>query len=88
VRWRGFFHNGFATTSRALCRWLFGYSRRDCKTLAIETGMQNSGLAAARALKYFAPSAARCAVQHLAQSQRLVTRQLLASPLAVVAGDC
>jgi len=37
---------------------LAGYSQKDCKTLAIETGMQNSGLAVALALKYFSASAA------------------------------
>ncbi len=37
---------------------LFGYAERDCRTLAIETGMQNSGLAVALAVKYFAPAAA------------------------------
>jgi len=51
-------HNGVGLGSGYLAGRLFGYSHRDCKTLAIETGMQNSGLAAALALKYFAPSAA------------------------------
>lgn len=51
-------HNVIGLGGGYLAGWLFGYSRRDCKTLAIETGMQNSGLAAALALKYFAPSAA------------------------------
>ena len=39
--------------SRAL-----GYAEKECRTLAIEVGMQNSGLAVALALKYFAPLAA------------------------------
>lgn len=35
-----------------------GYGPRECRTLAIEVGMQNSGLAVALALKYFSPLAA------------------------------
>jgi len=35
-----------------------GLDKRTCKTLAIEVGMQNSGLAVALAVKYFAPAAA------------------------------
>ena len=41
--------------------WLpraFGMDQRTCKTLAIEVGMQNSGLAVALAVKYFSPAAA------------------------------
>jgi len=37
---------------------LLGYDKQLCRTLAIEVGMQNSGLAVALALKYFAPLAA------------------------------
>jgi BASS family bile acid:Na+ symporter len=37
---------------------LLGYDKPLCRTLAIEVGMQNSGLAVALALKYFAPLAA------------------------------
>jgi BASS family bile acid:Na+ symporter len=37
---------------------LMGYSEVVSRTLAIEVGMQNSGLAVALALKYFAPLAA------------------------------
>lgn len=37
---------------------LLGYDTRVCRTLAIEVGMQNSGLAVALAMKYFAPLAA------------------------------
>lgn len=40
-----------------LARWL-GFGERDCRTLAIEVGMQNSGLGVALALKYFTPAAA------------------------------
>lgn len=32
---------------------LFGYDRKTCKTVAIEVGMQNSGLAVTLAMKYF-----------------------------------
>ncbi|MFT6624745.1 MAG: BASS family bile acid:Na+ symporter, partial [Cycloclasticus sp.] len=41
--------------------WLprvLGLDKRTCKTLAIEVGMQNSGLAVALAVKYFSPAAA------------------------------
>ena len=37
---------------------MLGYSPTECRTLAIEVGMQNSGLAVALAAKYFAASAA------------------------------
>lgn len=37
---------------------LLGYSSKECKTLAIEVGMQNSGLAVALAIKHFSASAA------------------------------
>ncbi|MEH6502918.1 MAG: bile acid:sodium symporter family protein [Cycloclasticus sp.] len=37
---------------------VLGLDKRTCKTLAIEVGMQNSGLAVALAVKYFAPAAA------------------------------
>lgn len=37
---------------------LLGYDTKVCRTLAIEVGMQNSGLAVALAMKYFAPLAA------------------------------
>ncbi len=40
-----------------LPRWL-GYDQTTCRTLAIEVGMQNSGLAVALASKYFSPAAA------------------------------
>lgn len=33
----------------------FGLDKRTCKTLSIEVGMQNSGLAVALAVKYFSP---------------------------------
>ncbi|DAB32421.1 MAG TPA: bile acid:sodium symporter [Sulfurospirillum sp. UBA11407] len=37
---------------------LLGYDKKICKTVAIEVGMQNSGLAVALAMKYFTPLAA------------------------------
>lgn len=40
-----------------LTRWL-GYGRKTSKTLAIEVGMQNSGLSVALAIQYFSPLAA------------------------------
>jgi BASS family bile acid:Na+ symporter len=40
-----------------LPRWL-GRDGRECRTLAIEVGMQNSGLAVALAVKYFSATAA------------------------------
>ncbi len=35
-----------------------GYDKKECRTLAIEVGMQNSGLAVAMAFKYFSAAAA------------------------------
>lgn len=37
---------------------LMGYDQKVCRTLAIEVGMQNSGLSVALAVKYFSPLAA------------------------------
>lgn len=37
---------------------VLGRELRECRTLAIEVGMQNSGLAVALAVKYFSVSAA------------------------------
>ena len=51
-------HNaGGLTAGYALAR-LLGWDERTARTLAIEVGMQNSGLAVALAVKYFAPAAA------------------------------
>lgn len=38
-------------------KWL-GYNQQTCRTVAIEVGMQNSGLSVALAIKYFSPLAA------------------------------
>jgi len=37
---------------------LLGFEERICRTLAIEVGMQNSGLGVALAVKYFSAAAA------------------------------
>jgi BASS family bile acid:Na+ symporter len=51
-------HNGTGLLAGYwLSRWL-GYDSRIARTLAIEVGMQNSGLSVALALKYFSPLAA------------------------------
>lgn len=36
----------------------FGFSKKECKTVAIEVGMQNSGLAVVLGMKYFTPLSA------------------------------
>jgi len=46
-------HNGLGLASGyAIAKWL-GYNEKICRTLAIEVGMQNSGLGVALATKYF-----------------------------------
>ena len=37
---------------------ILGFNKQDCKTISIETAMQNSGLSVAIAIKYFSPLAA------------------------------
>jgi BASS family bile acid:Na+ symporter len=51
-------HNGIGLLGGYWLPLLMGRDRRECRTLAIETGMQNSGLAVALAVKYFSASAA------------------------------
>ncbi len=51
-------HNLFGLVLGYTLSRLSGYGPRECRTLAIEVGMQNSGLAVALALKYFSPLAA------------------------------
>lgn len=51
-------HNLSGLVCGYLAGKLFLQSEQNCRTLAIETGMQNSGLAVALALKYFSASAA------------------------------
>ena len=41
----------------SFAKWL-GYQSRECRTMAIEVGMQNSGLAVALAIKHFSAAAA------------------------------
>jgi bile acid:Na+ symporter, BASS family len=51
-------HNGLGLMIGYLIPRIMGKDRRTARTLAIETGMQNSGLAVALAVKYFSPVAA------------------------------
>lgn len=51
-------HNLSGLTAGYWLSRLAGMDSRDARTLAIETGMQNSGLAVALAIKYFSPLAA------------------------------
>ncbi len=51
-------HNATGLAGGYLVPWLLRLDARTCRTLAIEVGMQNSGLAVALAGKYFAPAAA------------------------------
>ena len=51
-------HNALGLIIGYLTARKMGYSTRDCRTLAIEVGMQNSGLAVALAIKHFSATAA------------------------------
>lgn len=51
-------HNSIGLFSGYTITSLFGYNEKVCRTIAIEVGMQNSGLAVALALKYFSPLSA------------------------------
>jgi BASS family bile acid:Na+ symporter len=51
-------HNALGLAAGYLVPRLLGLDRRISRTLAIEVGMQNSGLAVALAIKFFAPLAA------------------------------
>ncbi len=51
-------HNLVGLLTAYVAGYLLGYSTKVCKTLAIEVGMQNSGLAVALASQYFQPIAA------------------------------
>lgn len=51
-------HNGAGLLGGYWLPRLMGRSEPECRTLAIETGMQNSGLAVALAVKYFSAAAA------------------------------
>lgn len=51
-------HNAIGLICGYLSSRLLGLSERDSRTIAIEVGMQNSGLSVALAVKYFSPLAA------------------------------
>lgn len=51
-------HNLTGLSSGYWVARLMGYEHKICKTIAIEVGMQNSGLAVALAMKYFTPLSA------------------------------
>ena len=51
-------HNGLGLVSGYTIAKFLGYDEKICRTLAIEVGMQNSGLGVALATKYFTPIAA------------------------------
>jgi BASS family bile acid:Na+ symporter len=51
-------HNLFGLFAGYSCAKCLGYRARECRTLAIEVGMQNSGLAVALAIKHFSVAAA------------------------------
>lgn len=51
-------HNGAGLLLGYLGSWLFGADERDRRAVALEVGMQNSGLASALAIKFLAPAAA------------------------------
>ncbi len=52
------FHNLFGMLGGFYLTKLFGFDEKECKTVAIEVGMQNSGLAVVLAMKYFTPLSA------------------------------
>ncbi|CBE70122.1 MAG: bile acid:sodium symporter family protein [Candidatus Methylomirabilis oxygeniifera] len=51
-------HNLLGLTGGYMVPKAFGFDSTICRTIAIEVGMQNSGLAVALAVKYFSPAAA------------------------------
>ncbi|KEQ19433.1 bile acid:sodium symporter [Endozoicomonas numazuensis] len=51
-------HNGAGLSLGYLAAHLLGFGRKTCKTVAIEVGMQNSGLAVVLATQFFTPAAA------------------------------
>jgi BASS family bile acid:Na+ symporter len=51
-------HNAIGLIAGYSCASMMGYKPRECRTLAIEVGMQNSGLAVALAIKHFSAVAA------------------------------
>ncbi|OFW12140.1 MAG: bile acid:sodium symporter [Acidobacteria bacterium RIFCSPLOWO2_02_FULL_59_13] len=51
-------HNSLGLAAGYSLPWLFGFDARICRTLAIEVGMQNSGLGVALATQFFSAAAA------------------------------
>lgn len=51
-------HNSFGLLAGYFITKKLGFEERVCRTIAFEVGLQNSGLAAALAMKFFAPTAA------------------------------
>jgi len=51
-------HNGIGLAAGYWVARLLGHDARTCRTLAIEVGMQNSGLGVALSVKYFSAAAA------------------------------
>jgi BASS family bile acid:Na+ symporter len=51
-------HNSLGLAAGYAVLMFLGYDQRTCRTLAIEVGMQNSGLAVALATQFFSPAAA------------------------------
>jgi len=48
-----FFHNGFGLLLGYWCSKLFGFGEKECRTIAVEVGMQNGGMAAGLAISVF-----------------------------------
>ncbi|MCR4536325.1 bile acid:sodium symporter family protein [Shewanella xiamenensis] len=53
-----FLHNGLGLALGYTCCRLLGFSHTVCKTISIEVGLQNSGLATALCIKFFSPVSA------------------------------
>jgi len=53
-----FLHNGFGLALGYFCCRLLGFNHTVCKTISIEVGLQNSGLATALCIKFFSPISA------------------------------
>ncbi|MCL1085505.1 bile acid:sodium symporter family protein [Shewanella glacialipiscicola] len=53
-----FLHNGLGLALGYFCCRLLGFSHTVCKTISIEVGLQNSGLATALCIKFFSPISA------------------------------
>ncbi|ROR99941.1 BASS family bile acid:Na+ symporter [Sinobacterium caligoides] len=51
-------HNSLGLAAGYLCCRLLGFNHTVCKTISIEVGLQNSGLATALCIKFFSPASA------------------------------